>query len=99
MSKGKRRTFDQEFKLEAIRLVTENGRKVPEVARNLGIHPNSLYKWKREYLEDKQNAFPGKGNLRPEDEELRRLRRENADLREERDILKKAVAFFAKQPE
>jgi transposase len=99
MSKGKRRTFDREFKIEAVRLVAEKGRSVAEVARNLGIHPNSLFKWKRDFLEDKENSFPGKGNLKPEDEELRRLRRENAELREERDILKKATAFFAKNSE
>ena len=99
MSKGKRRTFDREFKIEAVRLVTEKGRSVAEVARNLGIHPNSLSNWKRDFLADKENSFPGKGNLKPEDEEIRRLKRELADVKEERDILKKATAFFAKNSE
>ena len=99
MSKGKRRKYDREFKLEAVRLVTKGGRSVSEVSRNLGVHENLLYKWKRQYLEDNKYAFPGRGHLKPEDEELRRLKRENADLREERDILKKALAVFSRHPE
>lgn len=95
MSKSKRRTFDREFKQEAVRLVTEKGRSVVEVARNLGFHENLLHKWKRQYLEDEKSAFPGKGNLTPEDEELRRLKRKLTDVTEERDILKKALAYFA----
>jgi transposase len=56
-----------------------------------------LGNWKREYLKDQGGSFPGKGHVRPEDEELLRLRRESADLREERDILKKALAIFSRQ--
>lgn len=92
---GKRRNYDQSFKLEAVRLVTEEGRKVAEVARELGINANQLHRWKTKYAEDGQSAFPGKGNLTPEQEELRKLRREVFDLREERDILKKAMAIFS----
>lgn len=95
MNKGKRRTFDREFKQEAVRLVTEKGRSVAEVARNLGFHENLLHKWKRQYLEDEKSAFPGKGKLTPEDEELRCLKRKLTDVKEERDILKKALAYFA----
>jgi len=98
MSAGKRRKYDQEFKLEAVRLITEKGRRAAEVARNLGVHENLLYKWKREYLADKEDAFPGKGRLKPEDEKLRQLERELADVKEERDILKKALAIFSKHP-
>jgi transposase len=93
-----RRKYDREFKLEAIRLVTEGGRSVAEVAKGLGIHENLLYNWRHKYLDDTVHAFPGKGHLKPADEELRRLQRELADVREERDILKKALAIFSKHP-
>ena len=92
---GRRRSYDRSFKVEAVRLVTEKGRKVTEVARELGINANQLHRWKRMLAQEGQSAFPGKGHLTPEQEELRRLRRENADLREERAILKKATAIFS----
>jgi transposase len=91
-----RRKYDQEFKLEAVRLVTDGDRGVAEVARNLGIHENLLYNWRRKYLDDTVHAFPGKGHLKPADEELRRLKKELTDVKEERDILKKALAIFSK---
>ncbi len=96
---GSRRKFDSEFKQDAVRLVIDGGRTVAEVARGLGIHENLLWKWKREYLNNGAHAFPGKGRLKPEDEELRRLKRELVDTREERDILKKALAVFSRHPE
>jgi len=98
MSEGKRRKYDREFKTEAVRLVIEEGRAVAQVARNLGIHENLLHKWKKNYEEDPQYAFPGKGRLKEPDEEMRRLRKELADVKEERDILKKALAIFSKGP-
>jgi transposase len=94
----KRRKYDREFKYEAVKVVTEGGRKVAEAARNLGVHENLLHKWKKQYEEDTDHAFPGKGRLKPPDEALRRLQRELADVREERDILKKALAIFSKGP-
>ena len=87
---------DRNYKIEVVRRVKEQGQKVPELAKELGIHENTIYKWMREFKMDKANAFPGSGKLKPEDEELRRLRRENADLREENEILKKAATYFAK---
>jgi transposase len=98
MSQGKRRKYDREFKVEAVKLVTEGGRTVAEAARNLGIHENLLYKWREKYTEDIAHAFPGKGRLKPAEEELRRMRRELADVTQERDILKKALAIFSKEP-
>ena len=95
--KGKRRSFDRAFKVAAVRIVTEDGRKVTEVARELGIGANQLHRWKHKLAEEGESAFVGKGRLAPEQEELRQLRRENADLREERDILKKAVAIFSRR--
>ena len=98
MSQGKRRKYDREFKVEAVKLVTGGGRVVAEVARNLGIHENLLYKWKEKYTEDIVHAFPGKGRLKPAEEEQRRMKRELADVTQEPDILKKALAIFSKEP-
>ena len=91
----KRRRFSQEFKVEAVRMVVEQGRDLYEVCRDLDIRPDMLRKWKRKFEGDGKDAFPGSGHLKPEDEENRRLRRENERLRMERDILKKAVAIFS----
>jgi len=95
MGRG-RRTFTKEFKEDAVRLVTERGLPVARAAQDLGIHENTLHKWINQYKADTNEAFPGKGRLKPKDEELRRLQRENAVLKEERDILKKALGIFSK---
>ncbi len=92
-----RKKYTREFKTEAVRLITEQDLTIAQVSRDLGINSNMLGRWKNELQDDSRQAFPGKGNLKPEEEELRRLRRENALLRQERDILKKATAFFAKE--
>ncbi len=92
-----RRAYTREFKEDAVRLVTEGGVPVSQAAQDLGIHENTIYKWTRQYREDPEGAFPGKGRLKPQDEELRRLQRENEILKEERDILKKALAIFSKR--
>jgi len=97
-NKRERRGFDKEFKKEVVRLVTQGGRKVSEVARDLDIHSNVIHRWKREYLEDIEDAFPGKGCMKPEAEEMRTLKKTLADVTEERDILKKALAIFSKHP-
>lgn len=93
-----RRHFDRDFKLEVIRLVIEDGRNVTEVARSIGVHANTIHNWKQQFTEDPEGAFPGKGRMKPEEEELRRLRRENESLKEDRAILKKALAIFSKRP-
>ena len=99
MKKGSgRRKYDKQFKEDAVKLVTEGGRQVTEVARSLGIHENLLHTWKRKYTEDPVGRFPGKGYLKPQDEELRRLLKENANLKEDKEILKKALAIFSKHP-
>ena len=92
-----RRRYDKQFKLDALRMVAESNRPVAAIARDLGLHPNVLYKWREQSEADPDHAFPGKGRLKPEDEELRKLRRENETLKEERDILKKALAVFSRQ--
>jgi transposase len=85
----RRRKFDRQFKLDALRLVERGDRSIAAIARELGIHPNSLLKWRDQVRVDGTDAFPGKGKLKPADEELRRLRRELEAVTEERDILKK----------
>jgi len=93
----KRKIYSKQFKTDAVKLVTEQGYKITEAARNLGIHPGLLGRWKKQFEIDNTNAFPGKGHMTPEKEELYRLRKENKRLKMEREILKKATAFFAKE--
>lgn len=94
----KRRVFDQEFKRAAVKLVIEGGRGLRDVSRSLGLHENVLRRWKSQYLEDREHAFPGKGHMKPHEEELLRLKRKVMDLEQEREILKKALAIFSKHP-
>ena len=94
----KRRQFSREFKIEAVRQVRTSGRPATAIAKELGIGRDLLYHWMRQVnLASLEEAFPGHGRVTPDDEELRALRRENARLREEREILKKAAAFFVKE--
>ena len=94
----KRKTYSKQFKIDAVKLVTEQGYKLSEAARNLGIHPGVLGRWKQQHETGApDSAFPGKGHMTPEKEELYRLRKENTRLRMEREILKKATAFFVKE--
>jgi len=95
---SKRRRFTREFKIETVRLLTASDQSVAGVAEDLEIHPNTLYKWIRQYGENPEEAFPGKGRQTSEAEELSRLKRENQRLRMERDILKKAMAIFSNDP-
>ena len=90
---GRRRRFSKEFKMNAVSMVVDQGRDVIETAHDLEIRPHMLRKWKKKFESDGQQAFPGSGHLKREEEEMRRLRRENERLRMERDILKKAVAI------
>ncbi len=91
-----RRKFSREYKLEAVKLVRERGGSVAQAARDLDVHENVLRKWVREYGSDPAQAFPGSGQMKPEQLEIERLRKEVAKLKAERDILKKAAAYFAK---
>lgn len=90
-----RRKHSREFKLEAVKQVVEHGRSVSEVADGLGINRNLLTRWKSQFEKDGAVAFPGNGRLTEIEEENRRLRKELATARQERDILKKAAAYFA----
>lgn len=93
----RRKTYDKEFKISAVKLVLERNQSALSVARDLGISVNSLHNWKKKYLEDQENSFPGHGRLKPADEELRKIKRELETVKMERDILKKAIAYFAKE--
>ena len=94
----KRKHYSKQFKIDAVKLATEQGYKVSEAARNLGIHHSSLRNWKKQLETDGNQSFPGKGHMTSDKEELYRLRKENKRLRMEREILKKAAAFFANEP-
>lgn len=93
---AQRKTYSREFKIEAVRLVTEQGMARKQVARDLGIDTQTLRRWIHDFTDDPEKAFPGKGHVR--DEELRQLRRELEQTRMERDILKKAVGIFSQMP-
>lgn len=95
MMAEKRRQYTEEFKREAVRLITEQGYSVSETARNLGINAHMWGRWTREFDTRGSAAFPGNGRMASAQEELQRLREENKRLRMERDILKKALGFFA----
>lgn len=91
----KGQTFDMEFRINALKLIEDLGQSVSQVSASLGVSKTTLYEWQKMKREGKLSAnhFPGKGKFKPEDEEMRRLRRENEVLKRERDILKKALAI------
>ena len=92
-----RRTYTPEFKAQAVQLVTQHGYSVAEAARSLGISENLIRYWKQALHDKGEGAFPGHGNRSPFEDEVQRLRAENKRLLAERDILKKAAAFFARE--
>lgn len=92
-----KRSFSREFKLETVNLIKTRGVSVAQAARDLGIHANVLRKWLRDVQLDPVHAFPGQGQMKPEQAEIARLKKEVAKLKMERDILKKAAAYFARE--
>ena len=92
-----RKKFSREFKLEAVKLVRERGVSFAQAARDLGVNVNMLRQWAKEFGSDPKHAFPGLGQMKPEQLEIDRLRKEVVRLKAERDILKKAAAYFAKE--
>jgi transposase len=92
-----RRKFTREFKLEAVRLIKERGVSYARASEDLEVHPTQLREWVKRFADDPQQAFPGHGQQKPEQQEIARLKREVAKLKAERDILKKAAAYFAKE--
>ena len=95
MTKKPRNRYSREFKMEAVRLITEKGYSIAEASRNLGVDYSALRRWKKQLANDPDNAFPGKGKQKAADEQLKKLQKELERVTEERDILKKALAYFA----
>ena len=96
MSMKNQRQYDREFKLNAVKLYREGDKGLAKVATDLGIPMTTLAQWVKQFKEHGDESFPGSGSLTPCNEELYRLRKELADVKQERDILKKAVAIFSK---
>jgi len=93
----KRKSFSPEFKREAVRLLATSQKVPADLARELGVRRNQLYKWKERLLKEGDGAFPGSGRRAQSADEVTQLRRELERVKEERDILKKAAAYFAKE--
>jgi transposase len=92
-----RRKFTWEFKVEAVRLIRDRGVSYAQASRDLGVHQTVLRSWVKAFGADLEQAFPGHGQMKPEQAEIARLKREVTKLKAERDILKKAAAYFAKE--
>ena len=97
---GKKRQYTAEFKKETVEYSLASGKTIEEVARDLGISPHNLSRWRTQHRKRGELAFPGHGkeNLTPQEEKVKRLQRELNDVTQERDILKKALAIFTKKP-
>ncbi len=95
----RRRVFTREFKVESVEFLLNSEKSATEIAGDLGVRPELLHRWKREYLNNQNDSFPGAGHMKdPDKEKLRVLERELLDVKMERDILKKALAIFSKTP-
>jgi len=92
-----RRKYTREFKLEAVKLIKDRGVAYVQAARDLGVHGTVLRNWVKAFADDPEHSFPGHGQMKPEQLEIARLKREVIKLKAERDILKKAAAYFAKE--
>ncbi len=92
----KRRTYSPEFKRETVKYLVEHDVSISEASKKFGVGLTALRRWLTEYCHDAEQAFPGQGHLRTESKRIKALEQENKRLRQERDILKKATAFFAK---
>ena len=94
-AKRRRKTYDREFKLSAVKLILEKHQSVSKISRDLGVSQNSLHLWKRAFLEDSRNCFPGNGEVMEYEIKMRKIARELEIVKEERDILKKAVGIVS----
>lgn len=95
MSQRKVRTYDKEFKINAVNLYLSSGKTYDQISAELGVPTGTLVHWVKDHKEDGVDAFPGKGNIKQGDIEIQQLRKELAIVREERDILKKALGIFS----
>ena len=95
---SRRKSYTREFKIETVKLATDGCANVSEIARDMGIHPNTLYNWIQQFSARPADAFPGKGYVASDADVIRQLKRENERLKMEREILKKAMAIFSKDP-
>jgi transposase len=95
---SERKSYTKEFKLETIRLAETSGKPISQLERELGLSQGTIFRWRKALTRHGAEAFPGKGHLTPSDERLRQLERENTILRQERDILKKAIAVLGPKP-
>ena len=93
---GTKRTFTAEYKKEIAKLILEKGMSQKEISKDINVHVNTLNNWVRKYKEEGEEAFPGKGKLSPQDQEVYELKKKMKDLEEENEILKKAMTFFVK---
>lgn len=96
---ARKRTYNRAFKIQALELVKTSQKSISEIERDLGITPGLLHKWKARMKVDGAQAFPGKGRQKEDEELIRRLKREVEVLRQEREVLKKALAIFSSSPE
>jgi len=94
-----RKKYTREFKFEAVQLVKTSGKSISQIERDLGLSQGTLFHWRRQLTEHPTDAFPGQGHLPATEERLRQLERENAILKQERDILKKAIAVLTPKPQ
>jgi len=92
-----RKKYSREFKMEAVRMLKTSGKSAVQLERDLGIGHGNLWRWKRDSAADGEDAFPGHGRLTPEQERFRKLERDLEIARQERDILKKAIAIFSER--
>src|SRR2546430_16000001 len=93
------KTYTAEFKREAVQLAQASGKSIAQVARELGISDTSIHQWRKELTEHGSEAFPGSGHQTAQEEEVRRLKRELEVVKQERDILKKALGIFSRSPQ
>ena len=91
------RSYDKEFKLNAVRLFKDSNKSQTSFCREIGVPPTTFIGWLQDYEKDGEKSFPGSGNIKDSNEELYRLKKELEDVKMQRDILKKAVAIFSKQ--